>query len=119
MNTGKISDMGFFRFSDGIVVGCGLAWPRVNVLVSLIFSGMTGSAMANDTGVGVLLEIARDGSARGTMTWLQLCYNSSISYNWAHLPPQYDHVVVLVTGYRSFRRSAAYGRYAAGGYCLR
>ncbi len=56
MNTGKISDM-IFRFSDGIVGRMRAAWLRVNVLVSLIFSGMTGSAMADASGVGIM-EIA-------------------------------------------------------------
>ncbi len=41
MNTGKISDM-IFRFSDGIVGRMRGGMAQVNVLVSLIFSGMTG-----------------------------------------------------------------------------
>ena len=56
MNTGKISDM-IFRFSDGIVGRMRGGMAQVNVLVSLIFSGMTGSAMAGASGVGIM-EIA-------------------------------------------------------------
>ena len=56
MNTGKISDM-IFRFSDGIVGRMRGGMAQVNVLVSLIFSGMTGSAMADASGVGIM-EIA-------------------------------------------------------------
>lgn len=53
MNTGKISDM-IFRFSDGIVGRMRGGMAQVNVLVSLIFSGMTGSAMADASGVGIM-----------------------------------------------------------------
>jgi tripartite ATP-independent transporter DctM subunit len=56
MNTGKISDM-IFRFADGLVGRVRGGMAQVNVVVSLIFSGMTGSAMADASGLGIM-EIA-------------------------------------------------------------
>ena len=53
MNTGKVADI-LFRFCDGLVgrVRGGLA--QVNVLLSLIFSGMSGSAQADASGSGIM-----------------------------------------------------------------
>ena len=53
MNTSKVSDM-IFRFADGIVGRMRGGLAQVNVLVSLIFSGMTGSAMADASGIGIM-----------------------------------------------------------------
>jgi tripartite ATP-independent transporter DctM subunit len=53
MNTGKVSDM-IFRFSDGIVGRMRGGLAQVNILISLIFSGMTGSAMADASGIGIM-----------------------------------------------------------------
>ncbi len=53
MNSGKISEM-IFRFSDGLVGKFRGGMAQVNILVSLIFSGMTGSAMADASGIGIM-----------------------------------------------------------------
>jgi len=53
MNTGKITDM-IFKFA-GIVVGKRKgALGHVNVVASIIFSGMTGSALADASGLGMM-----------------------------------------------------------------
>jgi tripartite ATP-independent transporter DctM subunit len=53
MNTSEVSDM-IYDFAHAMVgkVRCGLG--HVNVIGSLIFSGMTGSAVADASGVGIL-----------------------------------------------------------------
>ena len=55
MNAGKITEM-IFQFTDGLVGRMRGGLAQVNILVSLIFSGMTGSAMADASGIG-LMEI--------------------------------------------------------------
>src|SRR5665648_1010356 len=52
MNTGKITGM-LFRFADGLVGRYRGGIAYVNVIASLIFSGMTGSAIADASGLGV------------------------------------------------------------------
>lgn len=51
MNTGKVTEM-VFKFANGLVGGVRGALGHVNVLASLIFSGMTGSAIADASGLG-------------------------------------------------------------------
>ncbi len=51
MNSGKVTDM-IFRFANGLVGGMRGALGHVNVLASLIFAGMTGSAIADAAGLG-------------------------------------------------------------------
>ena len=51
MNSGKVTDM-IFDFSKGIVGRFRGGLGHVNVLASLIFSGMTGSAIADAAGLG-------------------------------------------------------------------
>lgn len=51
MNSGKVTQM-IFRFADGLVGGMRGALGHVNVLGSLIFAGMTGSAIADAAGLG-------------------------------------------------------------------
>lgn len=53
MNTGKITEM-IFRFTDGLVGRFRGGMAHVNILASLIFSGMTGSALADASGLGVM-----------------------------------------------------------------
>ena len=55
MNTGEITDM-IFRFANTIVGRWRGGMGHVNVIASLIFSGMTGSAIADASGLG-LMEI--------------------------------------------------------------
>jgi tripartite ATP-independent transporter DctM subunit len=55
MNTGKITDY-VFNFAHSVVGRMRGALGHVNVLASLIFSGMTGSAVADASGLG-LIEI--------------------------------------------------------------
>jgi tripartite ATP-independent transporter DctM subunit len=55
MNTGEITDM-IFRFANSIVGRWKGGMGHVNVIASLIFSGMTGSAIADASGLG-LMEI--------------------------------------------------------------
>ena len=56
MNSGEITDL-VFKFSNGLVGRWKGGTGHVNVLASLIFSGMTGSAVADASGLG-LMEIA-------------------------------------------------------------
>ncbi len=51
MNSGKVTEM-IFGFSKGIVGRFRGGLGHVNVLASLIFSGMTGSAIADAAGLG-------------------------------------------------------------------
>ncbi|MDO4800469.1 MAG: TRAP transporter large permease, partial [Bacillota bacterium] len=51
MNSGKVTDM-VFRFASGLANGRRGALGHVNVIASLIFSGMTGSAIADASGLG-------------------------------------------------------------------
>ena len=50
MNTGKITDM-IFTFAGGLAGRMRGALGHVNILASLIFSGMTGSAIADAAGL--------------------------------------------------------------------
>jgi tripartite ATP-independent transporter DctM subunit len=51
MNSGKVTDM-IFKFAGGLTGRMRGALSQVNVLASLIFSGMTGSAIADAAGLG-------------------------------------------------------------------
>lgn len=51
MNSGKVTHM-IYRFANGLVGGMRGALGHVNVLGSLIFAGMTGSAIADAAGLG-------------------------------------------------------------------
>lgn len=51
MNTGKVTEM-VFKFALSLVGGVRGALGHVNVIGSLIFSGMTGSAIADASGLG-------------------------------------------------------------------
>lgn len=56
MNSGKVTDM-IFKFSGGLCGRMRGSLGQVNILASLIFSGMTGSAIADAAGLGKI-EIA-------------------------------------------------------------
>ena len=62
MNSGKVTEY-MFTFAKGCVGRKRGAMAYVNVLVSLIFSGMTGSALADASGIGLMEidEMQRDG----------------------------------------------------------
>jgi tripartite ATP-independent transporter DctM subunit len=51
MNSGKVTEM-VFKFANGLSGGKRGALGQVNVIASLIFSGMTGSAIADASGLG-------------------------------------------------------------------
>lgn len=51
MNSGKVTEM-VFKFATGLANGRRGALGHVNVIASLIFSGMTGSAIADASGLG-------------------------------------------------------------------
>ena len=51
MNSGKVTEM-VFKFASGLANGRRGALGHVNVIASLIFSGMTGSAIADASGLG-------------------------------------------------------------------
>ncbi len=53
MNTGKITDM-IFKFAGAVVGRKRGALGHVNVVASIIFSGMTGSALADASGLGMM-----------------------------------------------------------------
>jgi len=53
MNSGKVTDM-IFRFANVIVGRKRGALGHVNVVASIIFSGMTGSALADASGLGMM-----------------------------------------------------------------
>ncbi|MGI9256700.1 MAG: TRAP transporter large permease subunit, partial [Salinispira sp.] len=55
MNSGKITDI-LFQFANGLVGRMRGGLGHVNILASFIFSGMTGSAVADASGLG-LMEI--------------------------------------------------------------
>ena len=55
MNTGKITDI-IFKFANGLVGKYRGGTGHVNIIASIIFSGMTGSAIADASGLG-LMEI--------------------------------------------------------------
>jgi tripartite ATP-independent transporter DctM subunit len=55
MNTGKVTEY-LFKFANGLVGRLQGGLGHVNVVASLIFSGMTGSAVADASGLG-LMEI--------------------------------------------------------------
>lgn len=53
MNSGKVTDM-IFKFANAIVGRKRGALGHVNVVASVIFSGMTGSALADASGLGMM-----------------------------------------------------------------
>ena len=53
MNTGKVTEM-VFRFANGLVGRFRGGMGHVNVVASIIFSGMTGSAVADASGLGIM-----------------------------------------------------------------
>jgi len=53
MNSGKVTDS-MFEFCKGLIGKKRGALAYVNVLISLIFSGMTGSAIADASGIGII-----------------------------------------------------------------
>jgi tripartite ATP-independent transporter DctM subunit len=53
MNSGKVTEM-LFKFADGLVGRFRGGMAHVNIVASLIFSGMTGSAQADAAGLGVM-----------------------------------------------------------------
>ena len=53
MNSGKVTDA-MFEFSKGLIGKRRGALAYVNILISLIFSGMTGSAIADASGIGII-----------------------------------------------------------------
>ncbi len=53
MNTGKVTEM-VFRFANSLVGRRRGAMGHVNVVASIIFSGMTGSAVADASGLGIM-----------------------------------------------------------------
>jgi tripartite ATP-independent transporter DctM subunit len=53
MNSGKVTDS-MFEFCKGLIGKRRGALAYVNVLISLIFSGMTGSAIADASGIGII-----------------------------------------------------------------
>ena len=55
MNSGKITDI-IFKFANGLVGKYRGGTGHVNIIASIIFSGMTGSAIADASGLG-LMEI--------------------------------------------------------------
>ena len=53
MNTGKVTDL-LFEFANGLVGRMRGGMGHVNVVASFIFSGMTGSAVADASGLGMM-----------------------------------------------------------------
>jgi tripartite ATP-independent transporter DctM subunit len=53
MNTGKVTDL-LFEFANGLVGRLRGGMGHVNVVASFIFSGMTGSAVADASGLGMM-----------------------------------------------------------------
>lgn len=51
MNSGKVTEM-VFKFANGLTGGRRGSLGHVNIIASLIFSGMTGSAIADASGLG-------------------------------------------------------------------
>ncbi|HRV23872.1 MAG TPA: TRAP transporter large permease subunit, partial [Sphaerochaeta sp.] len=60
MNTGKVTDM-IYNFATSVMGRVRGALGHVNILGSLLFSGMTGSAIADAAGLGKIeIEAMRD-----------------------------------------------------------
>ncbi len=60
MNTGKVTEM-VFKFANSMVGGLKGGMGHVNVVASIIFSGMTGSAVADASGLGIMeIEAMRE-----------------------------------------------------------
>ncbi len=53
MNSGTVTEK-VFRFASGLVGGVRGSLAQVNILASLIFSGMSGSALADASGLGLM-----------------------------------------------------------------
>jgi tripartite ATP-independent transporter DctM subunit len=53
MNTGRVTEM-VFKFANGLVGRFRGGMGHVNVVASIIFSGMTGSAVADASGLGIM-----------------------------------------------------------------
>ena len=66
MNSGQVTDR-MFTFTKALVGNKRGAMGYINILVSLIFSGMTGSAMADAAGIGIMEinEMKKDGYDAG------------------------------------------------------
>ena len=62
MNSGKVTDY-MFTFTKALVGKKRGAMAHINIIISLIFSGMSGSAMADVSGIGTLeiAEMKKDG----------------------------------------------------------
>ncbi|NOY09684.1 MAG: TRAP transporter large permease, partial [Spirochaetes bacterium] len=60
MNTGRVTEM-VFKFASSLVGKLKGGMGHVNVIASIIFSGMTGSAVADASGLGIMeIETMRD-----------------------------------------------------------
>jgi len=100
MNTGAVTEL-IFRFANTIVGRWKGGMGHVNVLASLIFSGMTGSAVADASGLGIMeIEAMR--------------YHRRFGDHRSHLSAQHTHDL-LQHALRRVRGSAFHGRDGAGG----
>ncbi|HWP69017.1 MAG TPA: TRAP transporter large permease subunit, partial [Rectinemataceae bacterium] len=89
MNSGKVTDM-IFKFASALCGRTRGALGHVNVLGSLIFSGMTGSAIADAAGLGKLEIKAMDESGFDTP------FSCSITAASAVLGPIFPPSIPLV-----------------------
>ena len=110
MNTSKVSDM-IFTFAHSMVGKVRGGLGHVNVIASLIFSGMTGSAVADASGLG-LLEVTQM-RKRGLRCRVFVRDHRHFRDDWAGLPAQYPDDL-LCHALRRLHRRALYGRHGAG-----
>ena len=110
MNTSEVSDM-IFTFAQSMVGKVRGGLGHVNVIASLIFSGMTGSAVADASGLG-LLEVTQM-RKRGLRSRVCVRDHRHFRDHWASLPAQYPDDL-LCHALRRLHRCAFHGWHDAG-----
>ena len=87
LNEGEVTDK-LFSFCNGLLGRLKGGTAQVNVFISLIFSGMTGSAIADASGIG-LMEIDQM-KKRGLRRRVQLCHHSRFCNGRTDFPAKYS-----------------------------
>ena len=106
MNSGKITDM-VFKFAGGLCGRMRGALGHVNVLASLIFSGMTGSAIADAAGLGKIeIQAMRQKGFDDEFS----CAITAASATIGHIPAV-DSAGYLCNAQQHIGRRSVYGRY--------
>ena len=107
LNESEVTDK-LFAFCNGMFGKLRGGTAQVNVFISLIFSGMTGSAIADASGIG-LMEIEQM-KKEGVRPGIQLCPDGGERHDRAYFPAKHP-VHHLRYAVRCFGRQAFYGRH--------